>query len=68
MGGRNDKKGGITMTQQDVLTVERVAEILRVHKNTLQRKAWRERTGCPLRKKGKRLYSMVKEFNDWMRA
>ena len=57
----------IKMTAQDVLTVEEIAEILQVNKNTIQRKTWRERTGCPLRKKGKRLYSMVKEFNDWMR-
>jgi len=55
------------MTVQDVLTVEQVAEILQINRNTIQRKGWREKTGCPLRKKGKRLYSMVKEFNDWMK-
>jgi len=55
------------MTAQDVLTVEQVARILQVNKNTIQRKNWREKTGCPLRKKGKRLYTIVKEFNDWMK-
>ncbi len=56
------------MTQQDVLTVERVSEILGISRNTIQRRNWRERTGCPLRKKGKRLYSLVKEFNEWLKS
>ncbi len=55
------------MTAQDVLTVERVSEILGISRNTIQRRSWRESTGCPLRKKGKRLYSLVKEFNDWLK-
>ena len=55
------------MTQYDVLTVERVSEILGISRNTIQRRDWREKTGCPLRKKGKRLYSMTKEFSDWLK-
>ncbi len=56
------------MTQGDLLTAEQVAEILHISPNTVQRKAWRERTGCPLRKKGKRLYALVKEFYAWMKG
>ena len=54
------------MTKQDVLTVEQVAEILQISSNTIQRKNWREKTGCPLRKKGKRLYALVNEFFKWL--
>ena len=56
------------MTPYEVLTVEQVSEILGISRNTIQRRVWRERTGCPLRKKGKRLYSIVKEFNEWMKG
>lgn len=55
------------MTRQDVLTVEQVSEILGVSKNTVHRRCWREKTGCPLRKKGKRLYAVVTEFWSWMK-
>ncbi len=55
------------MTQYDVLTVEQVSEILGISRNTIQRRNWREKTGCPLRKKGKRLYSMAKEFSEWLK-
>ena len=55
------------MTQQDIMTVEQIADVLRISKNTIQRKSWREKTGCPLRKKGKRLYAMVEEFNNWFK-
>ncbi|MBL7072864.1 MAG: helix-turn-helix domain-containing protein [Candidatus Omnitrophica bacterium] len=56
------------MTRQDLLTVEQVAEILEISQNTIQRKSWREKTGCPLRKIGKRLYTLVKEFDKWLKG
>ncbi len=56
------------MLQSDVMTVEEIASILRISKNTIQRRSWREKTGCPLRKKGKRLYSIVEEFYKWLRG
>lgn len=56
------------MTSQDVLTVEQVAEILGISRNTVQRRAWREMTGCPLRKIGKRLYALADEFQKWMKG
>ena len=65
MTGQRERGKG--MTQYDVLTVEQVSEILGISRNTIQRRDWREKTGCPLRKKGKRLYSMTKEFSDWLK-
>jgi excisionase family DNA binding protein len=56
------------MTKQDVLTVEQVSEILGVSKNTIQRKVWRDKTGCPLRKIGKRLYVLANEFHNWLKG
>ena len=54
------------MTRNDVLVVEQIAEILGNSPNTIQRKEWRVRTGCPLHKKGRRLYALVDEFKKWM--
>ena len=56
------------MTREDVLTVEQVANILDISKNTIQRKSWREHTGCPLRKIGKRLYTTQLDFQKWVRG
>ncbi len=50
-----------------LLTVEDIATILRISKNTIQRKSWREKTGCPLKRNGKRLYSEDPEFTAWHR-
>ena len=61
-------KKGETMTRQDILTVEEISEILEVSRNTIQRKGWRDRTGCPIRKIGKRLYALATEFHRWMRG
>ena len=56
------------MTRQDILTVEQIAEILGVSRNTIQRKSWRDRTGCPVRKIGKRLYALGSEFHKWIKG
>ena len=56
------------MTKQDVLYIEDMSNILRVSLNTIQRKSWREKTGCPIRKKGKRLFSLMTEFQSWMKS
>ena len=56
------------MTKQDVLTVEEISSILSVSKNTIQRKSWQYRTGCPVRKIGKRLYVLATEFHKWMKG
>lgn len=56
------------MTRQDILTVEQISELLGISRNTIQRRCWREKTGCPLRKIGKRLYVLAVEFNKWMKG
>ena len=56
------------MTRQDVLTVEQVSDILGISRNTVQRKGWREKTGCPLRKIGRRLYALSSEFYKWLKG
>lgn len=56
------------MTRQDLLTVEQVAEILEISQNTIQRRSWRVKTGCPLRKIGKKLYAVVQEFDRWLKG
>lgn len=56
------------MSPHDILTVEQIAELLHISKNTVQRKSWREKTGCPLRKIGKRLYVVAHEFTAWMKG
>jgi len=56
------------MTRQDILTVEKVSEILGISRNTVQRRDWRDRTGCPLRKIGKRLYVLDMEFARWVKS
>jgi len=56
------------MTRQDILTVEKVSEILGISRNTVQRRDWRDRTGCPLRKIGKRLYVLDAEFARWVKS
>ena len=56
------------MTKQDVLTVEEISNILGISRNTIQRKNWREKTGCPLRKIGRRLYALASEFNKWLKG
>ena len=53
------------MTYKPTLTVEDIAEILHMTTNTLQRKSWRKKTGCPLRKIGKRLIAKWDEFWKW---
>jgi len=53
--------------QNDILFSEDVAAALGVNINTIQNKKWREKTGCPLEKKGKRLYTTKKLFDAWMK-
>jgi len=55
------------MTKNDIIFIDEIAEILGISKNTLQRKAWRAKTGCPLKKVGKRLLAIRSEFDQWLR-
>jgi len=55
------------VTKEDVLTTNEIAAILRLAVSTVQRKSWREQTGCPLKKRGKRLYVLVEDFRRWLK-
>jgi len=48
-----------------LLTVEEIAEILKIKPNTIHNKKWQKRTGCPLNRIGKRLYSPHDDFYRW---
>lgn len=48
------------------LTVEEMAAILLIKPNTIHNKKWQTRTGCPLKKIGRRLFAVETEFNDWV--
>jgi hypothetical protein len=50
---------------EEVLTVEEIAEILHIKPNTIHSRSWQKRTGCPLKKIGKRLYAIAEEFWKW---
>jgi hypothetical protein len=54
------------MTTQDRMTLGEVSKILDIGINTLQRKPWRVRTGCPLKKIGRRLVAYRPQFNEWL--
>ena len=51
----------------EVLTIEKMAEILQIKPNTMHNKKWQKRTQCPLIKIGKRLYAIAEEFWKWIK-
>lgn len=55
------------MSSFEVLMVEDIAKILRIATNTIHSRRWQEKSGCPLFKKGKRLYAFAPEFWKWFR-
>jgi hypothetical protein len=55
------------MSETDVLLVEDIAQILRIAKNTIHSRRWQKGSGCPLVKRGKRLYAFEKEFWKWLK-
>ena len=60
-------KGGIDMGSTEVMLVEDIARILRIATNTIQSKRWQAKSGCPLFKRGKRLYAVASEFWKWFK-
>ena len=52
---------------QDLLTVKDIADLLGIQQNTIHNRKWQERTGCPLKKIGKRVYSIEDEFWGWFK-
>ncbi|PIQ90220.1 MAG: hypothetical protein COV71_05880 [Candidatus Omnitrophica bacterium CG11_big_fil_rev_8_21_14_0_20_41_12] len=51
--------------EKPILYTEDIAEILRITRNTIQSKRWKESSGCPLRKKGKCLSALRDDFWKW---
>jgi len=41
------------MSSQDRMAIEEISKILGISVNTLQRRAWRQRAGCPIKKIGR---------------
>lgn len=56
------------MFEKDVLMVEDIAEILGIDRNTIHSRRWQQKSGCPLIKIGKRLYSVNNEFRRWLES
>ncbi len=54
------------MCPQDRMTVSEISQMLGIGINTLQRRAWRDRTGCPIKKIGRCLVAFKPQFNDWL--
>lgn len=55
------------MNDTKVMLVEDVAEILKLAKNTIHSRRWQERSGCPLFRRGKRLYVTAPDFWKWFK-
>ncbi|MEW6008172.1 MAG: hypothetical protein AB1629_00870 [Candidatus Omnitrophota bacterium] len=56
------------MLEKDVLMVKDIAQILGIEENTIHSRRWQEKSGCPLIKIGKRLYSVNNEFRRWFES
>jgi hypothetical protein len=56
------------MSEQEVLFVEDISRLFRISLNTIQRRKWREHSGIPLRKIGKRLCGFKDEIEKWAKA
>lgn len=56
-----------SITADDRMTLEEISKILGISINTLQRKAWRQKTGCPLKKIGRHLVAFRPQFNEWLK-
>ena len=55
------------MSSKDRMTLEEIAEMLGVSVNTLQRRAWRKKTGCPIKKIGRNLIAYRPQFEEWLK-
>jgi len=51
---------------QRLLTTDEIAERLKVSLNTVQNRRWQKRSGCPLFKVGKRIYTLETTFWKWV--
>jgi len=53
---------------KNVLTVSEIAEILQIKQNTIHSRKWQQKTGCPLKKIGKRVYVLTDDFWKWFKT
>lgn len=51
-----------------LLTVDEISGILKITPNTIHNKKWQVRTGCPIRKVGKKIYVLHDEFWGWLKG
>lgn len=56
------------MTKGEILFVEDISQLFGVSSNTIQRKKWRETTGIPLHKIGKKLCGFKQEVEKWAKS
>jgi hypothetical protein len=49
-----------------IITLNQMSEILMIKPATMHSKKWQKKSGCPLRKVGRKLFAMEQEFNDWL--
>jgi len=56
------------MDSAEVMLVEDISKVLRIAKNTIHSRRWQEKSGCPLIKRGKRLYAFAPEFWKWFKG
>ncbi len=54
------------MEENELMTVEDIAMALRLRRNTIHSKEWRQMSGCPVFKVGKRLYAVRGSFKKWI--
>ncbi len=52
--------------EDELMTVEDVAAILQIKRNTIHSKVWQEKSGCPVFKLGRRLYAVRGTFKKWI--
>ena len=49
-----------------LLTTEEISAVLNVSVNTVRKREWRKRNGCPLFRIGKRTYAVEATFWRWV--
>jgi hypothetical protein len=56
------------MEDQEVLFVEDISKLFHISPNTIQRKKWREESGIPLHRIGKKLCGFKNEIDRWAKS
>jgi len=56
------------MEDSEVLFVEDISKLFHISPNTIQRKRWREESGIPLHRIGKKLCGFKNEIDRWAKS